>query len=150
MRTKKREAGLTVIELITTMSIASILAGLSIATFKQVRAKAGGAVADQALHDSRNALEAALVEPDQLISFVSTQVTTPGALSDPAAGQLLPGFMMPENAVLWITFNPNCYDSSCTAQSLIVQHCRAERIAIWERLGNGIEDLSSLPGPGCA
>lgn len=151
MRTLRSEKGMTLIELITVTVVLSILAGMMISTFKAYRGTAAHFVALQTLRDSRVALQAALIEPEDHTTFLGlTTQAIQGPFQNPVANSLLPGFQIPKNTQVSIYFDPECDSVGCTSELLQVNHCIGQRLALWERYGDGSEVmLDSLVSPGC-
>jgi len=139
-RSGRSQKGFTLIELLTVMTLVSVLSGMMVHTFKQVKNIAAYAVVNQTMHDSQTALSAALVEDiDHQTSLVLTSQNIPGPLTDALANSLFPGFILPRDSKISVSYNPDCLFAGCTAQFIEIRHCRGIKYKNWLRLGDGTE-----------
>jgi prepilin-type N-terminal cleavage/methylation domain-containing protein len=148
----RKEAGFTLIELMTVVVTIGALAGMAVMSFKDYRAKAAYGVAEQTLNDARTALEAALSEPDAVFAFTLANVaqSTPGAFTDPNANDLFPGFRLPKDVKVTVYHDPTCLDSTCLSKAVEVRHCTGIDYVDWQRFGDGVEiKLEHIAGSGC-
>lgn len=146
------ERGFTLIELLTVIAIIGVLASLSMSGFSLYKASAAYAVASQTLHGARNALEAALSDPDNPPAAVELDSQeAPGPIADPVARRLLLGMQLPRNVKLSYGYDPTCLDSACAYESYLqANHCSGKEFVRWIRFGDGVEImLDHVRGDGC-
>ncbi len=148
----RSDRGFTLIELLTVIALIGILASLSISGFHLYKASAAYAVAAQTLHDARNALEASIVDQDNLPPPVplSEQVAQ-GVVTDPLGKQILLGLQVPKNMKIRYAYDPDCVDSSCPYEAYLqANHCYGNEYSRWVRFGDGVEVvLEHVAGAGC-
>ncbi|MBN8548076.1 MAG: type II secretion system protein [Deltaproteobacteria bacterium] len=148
-----QERAFTLIELLTIIAIIGVLAGMAMQSFKQYRARAAYAVAEQTLNDARIALEAALSEADATYAFDLNNVSqsSPGPMADANARTLFPGLNLPKDIKITVNHDQACLSGACLASSISVRHCVGEEYVTWQRYGDGIEiKLDHVLGGGCA
>ena len=149
----KRDSGFTLIELLTVIGIIGVVSGLALQSFKEYRARAAYAVAEQTLNDARIALEAALSEPDAAYAFDLTNLSqnTPGPMSDANARSLFPGLNLPKDIKITVNHDQTCISGACLSKSVAVRHCTGTEYVTWQRYGDGVEiKLDHVAGGGCA
>lgn len=147
----RTERGFTLIELLTIIAIIGVLAALSMSGFSIYRASAAYAVATGALHDARNALEAALADQGHLPAQVPlTAQTIQGPIGDVLGKVMLPGMQLPRNVKLQFSYDPACVDPSCMESFLQTNHCYGIEYPRFVRFGDGLEvTLEHISGSGC-
>ena len=145
------DSGFTLIELLTVVGIIGILASLALTSFSVYRASAAYAVANSTYRSARNALEAALSDPNNLPGAVaSTSITAPGPVTIAGANTLMPGMQLPKNIKVVVAYDPSCQDASCTESFLSARHCMGKQYLYWFRRGDGVESLvEKISGAGC-
>ncbi len=146
----KQEQGFTLIELLTVIGIIGILASLGITSFSYYKASAAFASAEQTLHDARNAIEAAVVDQDNLPASVPlTNQKGQGQIQDATAAAYLPGLMLPRNLDFNVSYDNTCSNAACTKDFIQVRHCSGEKYIRWLRYGDGVEVKLEPSGSGC-
>ena len=137
------------IELLTVIAIIGVLSSLALSSFSLYRASAAYAVANQTLHDARNALEASLVDPDNLPASGAGTQNFPGEMTGPGK-ELLIGLKLPKDMSIDYLYSQECLDSSCEEAVLETRHCKGREFSRWTRFGDGIEVLlEHVAGAGC-
>ena len=118
MKANSLDLGFTLVELLTTVAIVSLLAGLALANFKGYQSRANDSKAISQLKNAYVALQALPIDlgpspPDGFINIrgdgtvsitnaVTYGATAPGNLSDYSIDQLMPGFEHEQDVVLHI------------------------------------------------
>lgn len=150
-RDRRRECGFTLIELLTVIATIGVLVSLALTGFSVYRASAAYAVATSTYKSARNALEAAISDPNNLPGAVSptVRVSDQGPVGG-AARTVMPGMQMPKNMVMQVQYDPTCVDASCNEAYLSTRHCIGKEYLYWFRRGDGVEMLvEHVGGAGC-
>lgn len=148
----RNESGFTLIELLTVVGIISICSLLGMTSFYEYRGDAAYAVAERTVADAINAVEAAVTAPDIVLpSVAGYSQSSPGAIADSSAVQVLPGFMVPRKTRFEVSYNPTCLDASCEQTAVEVRHCHGRDYVRWLKYGDGVAvRLEHLAGVGCS
>ena len=147
----KSEAGFTLLELLTVVGLISLLSALGLTSFTYYKAAAAYATAESTLHDARNAIEASLIDADNLPASVPTlSQTASGVITDGDAFEFLPGLRLPNHVRFTVMYDNACIDSDCQSEYVQVKHCFGNEYVRWIRYGDGVEvKMDHISGSGC-
>lgn len=145
-----RNRGFTLIELMMTIVVLGVLAGISIQTFRDARARAFYAVNIRNVDDAKKAIEAAFTNPDASYPAANYSQIGAGTIADAAVKPLLPGFVVSPNTKFSVEYDPACVTAVCVAEFLESRHCHGEYYTNWTRFGDGETiQLDRVSGAGC-
>lgn len=148
--TAENEHGFTLIELLTTIMTMGALAGIVVQSYRDYTAKAAYGVAADSVRNARTSYEASQQDPDSTYPSIAMNQNSAGPISDPAARELLAGFVVSDKTAFQVTHEPGCIAGGCIASFIQVNHCRGKEYVSWTRFGDGSEVLlEHVAGEGC-
>lgn len=149
---KNKEAGLTLIELLTVLSTLGVLAALALPSFKLYKQKAAYSITEGTLRNARLAMQAGITSSDSDPAAVPLTVqNSPGNFSNPLANALMPGMVIPQQTKVQIYYDPTCDMAGCFSEILQVDHCSATEYTRWLRRGDGlVTHLENVSGSNCS
>ena len=137
------EKGFTLVELLVTMAILMILAGLSLASFMLYKENAEYAKGSSALRNARTALGVGELELPDGYSLAYTQSGTGGGNLAGEMARVMPGANTPANVRLGVEVN-QCDELSNPmdrAMYVVSEPCHTHEAARWQKFCGGLEVL---------
>lgn len=148
---RKREAGMTVIELLTAVAIIAALAGLGLNAVQIYRQKAYQAQSFSLLRAAQAALSAGADDLESSpIWFRSAWTRAAGPVVGWSGEPFMPGYINPENVQLSAWYSAWCETANepwCFWQGVDIKICEADTRLSWRRFWNGEEFLMQMPMP---
>ena len=138
-----QEAGFSLIELLVTMAILAVLAGLATQAYALYKDNAEHSIAVALFNQMRTSLEAGKIEsenfPDEIM-IVDRQ--GPGVSDGEVEELLLPGLVMPKFTHIFLRHQPSCGDAACIEDIISVRHCLTDRIVTYSKFHQGAAVLN--------
>lgn len=143
------ERGFSLPELITVLSITSMLVSLALLNLRDYRQHGANIAARHTVRDAITDVEGALNNVEHVYSTVTFTQSTPGPLLHPDARAALSTFYVPANQSFSVELDPDCDSHSCTQVFLLSQHCQGNATEQYLRLGDGVSVAMEVASAGC-
>ena len=139
------QAGYTLIELLVSMAIVAILAGLSIQAFISYSESSYESLSQQTVLQAVTALEAGKSTQEEFSAdWLTFWSETPGVPNTAAGQELIPGMIIPNDVQIYVQHDDACADEFCVEDYLQVRHCKADTYTAWWRLRGGYQSLDTI------